>query len=73
VPTGRYRVTQPTIAMFEEGGRHVARHVPAGSIIYVDGRLDGDRLTDVIWDDQHVMMFTRDLRTRAVPDQETSN
>jgi hypothetical protein len=63
----RYRITQPTIAMFEERGRHVARHVPTDAIILVNGTLDGDKLTNVIWDDEHVMMFTQDLRSRAVP------
>jgi len=66
----RYRITQPTNAMFEESGRHVARHVPTNAIILIDGTLNGDRLTNVRWDDQDVMMFTQDLRTRAVLEPE---
>ncbi len=71
MPNVRYRITQPTIAMFLEKDRHVARHVPTDSIILVDGTLDGDKLTNVRWDDQDVMMFTQDLRSRAVPEPES--
>ena len=53
--------------MFEEDGRHIARLVPVGAIIEVDGSFDGNRLTDVILNDQQVMMFTQDLRTRTEP------
>ena len=67
MPIGTHRITHATIAMFEEDGRHVARQVPVGAIIQVDGSFDGNRLTDVILDDQHVMMFTQDLRTRTEP------
>ena len=59
VPLRRYRITDPTIALFEEDGRHVARTVPEGAIIRVDTSvLDGDRLTDVTWNNKKVMMFT---------------
>ena len=47
----RYRLQQATIAMFEEGGCHVAHHVPVGSIIMVDGALDGDKLMNVLFRD----------------------
>jgi hypothetical protein len=62
----RYRLNQATIAMFEDDGCHVAHHVPAGSILMVDGALDGNKLMDVLWADKKVFMFTQDLRTRAV-------
>jgi hypothetical protein len=69
MPLGRYRVTNPTIALFQEDGRHVARTVPAGAIINVDSAaFDGDKLLDVTWEDKKVMMFTQDLRTRALPE-----
>jgi hypothetical protein len=68
VPLGRYRITNPTIALFEEEGRHVARTVPAGAIINIDSSaFDGNRLVDVTWDEKKVMMFTQDLRSRALP------
>ena len=72
MPIGRYRISDPTIAMFEEDGRHLARFVPTGAIIIVDGTFNGDRLTDVLWDDKKAMMFTQDLRTRAEPAPENS-
>jgi hypothetical protein len=65
MPFERYRVTQPTIAVFEQDGRHVAGHVPTGAIILLDGTLDKDKLTNVVWDGKKVMMFTQDLRTRT--------
>lgn len=61
----RYRLITATIAILEEDGRHVAHHVPAGSIIMVDGLLDGDKLMNVLWGDKKAFMFTQDLRTRA--------
>jgi hypothetical protein len=62
----RYRIHEPTIAMFQEEGQHIARTVASGTVVEVsDGPLDGDRLVDVIWDGRNVMMFTQDLRSRA--------
>ena len=62
----RYRLNEATIAMFEEDGCHVAHHVPSGSILMVDGVLDGDKLMNVLWAEKNVFMFTQDLRKRAV-------
>ena len=68
MPLGRYRINSPTIALFEEDGRHVANTVPAGAIIDIKGESsDGDKLLEVIWDGKPVMMFTQDLRKRAEP------
>jgi hypothetical protein len=63
---GHFRITNPTIALFQEDGRHVAHTVPQGAIIRVDSAaFDGDKLVDVVWDGKRVMMFTQDLRSRA--------
>ena len=63
---GRYRIKEPTIALFHEDGRHVARTVPAGAIITIDSdAFDGDKLVDVTWGRKKVMMFTQDLRSRS--------
>lgn len=67
----RYRLKEATIAMFEADGRHEAHHVPAGSILWVDGVLDGNKLMNVRWADKQVFMFTQDLRSRAVLEPET--
>jgi len=67
MPIGRYRITDATMALFLEGDRHIARTIPADTIITVDSEaLDGDRLVDVTWNDKKVMMFAQDLRSRAV-------
>ena len=66
MPLGRYRINSPTIALFEEDGRHVANTVPAGAIIEISSdRFDGDKLLEVVWEGKRVMMFTQDLRKRA--------
>jgi len=63
---GRYRITSPTLALFEQDGRHVAQTVPTGAIVTVDGNgFDGDKLVSVTWDGEPVMMFTQDLRSRS--------
>ena len=62
----RYRITSSTIALFLEEGRHVARMVPAGSVITIDSeKFDGDKLVEVLWSEKKVMMFTQDIRSRG--------
>ncbi len=62
----RYRITDPTMAMFEEEGCHIAHFLPAGAIITIDDDdYDESGFVDVNWDNQKVMMFTQDLRMRA--------
>jgi len=66
MPLGRYRINSPTIALFEEDGRHVANTVPAGAVIDISSdSFDGDKLLEVVWEGKPVMMFTQDLRKRA--------
>jgi len=36
MPIGRYRMTDATMALFLEGDRHIARTIPANTIITVD-------------------------------------
>jgi hypothetical protein len=65
--SGRYHIKSPTVALFyKDNGLLAVRMVPEGSVIIVDGGgSDDDRLIDVIWDGRKVMMFTRDLLSRA--------
>jgi hypothetical protein len=65
LPTiGQYRIKHPTIALFHEDGRHIARTVPAGALITVDSAaFDGNRLVDVTWDEKKVMMFAQHVPT----------
>jgi len=63
---GRFRLTNPTLALIHEYGRHVAHTVPTGTIIVVDSdAFDGEKLVNVTWDTRTVMMFAQDLRSRA--------
>ena len=62
----RYRITKPTIALFEQDDRHVTSMVPTGAVIIIDSEtFDGDKLVHVLWGDKRVMMFTQDLRRRG--------
>ena len=65
--SGRYQIKSPTVALFyKENGLVDVRTVPAGAIITVDGPgAAEDRLIDVLWEGEKVMMFTRDLQSRA--------
>ena len=52
--------------MVQRDGHHVSLTIPAGSLIVVtSGPLDGNRLVDVTWNGQAMMMFAQDLRTRG--------
>ena len=56
----------PTLALFEEDGRHVAKTVPTGAIVTVDGKaFDGEKLVSVTRDGETVMIFTQDLKSRS--------
>jgi hypothetical protein len=66
MPSQKYRIKSPTIALYENIDHHAADLVPVGAIVRVDSSaLDGDKLVEVIWDGRSVMMFTQDLRRRA--------
>jgi hypothetical protein len=66
MPAKRYRIKEPTIAMFHDEECGIARKISAGTIVEVPaGSLDGNKLVEVIWDGRHVLMFTQDLKTRA--------
>jgi hypothetical protein len=64
--TETYLISSPTIALLLEDGRHVAHLVPEGAMIITAGKpFNGNRLMEVTWADQVVMMFTQDLRARG--------
>ena len=66
MPAKRYRIKDPTIAMFHDDERGIARKISAGAIVEVPaGSLDGNKLVEVIWEGRQVHMFMEDLRTRA--------
>jgi len=62
----RYRIKDPTIAMFHDEECGIARKISAGEIVEVPAAsLDGNKLVEVIWDGRQVHMFMQDLQTRA--------
>ena len=66
MPLGRYRIKQPTIAVFHENGRHAACTVPAGALIEIDSAvIEAQGLVTVTWMRKEVMMFAQDLRSSA--------
>jgi len=59
-------MSKPTIALFLENGRHIARMVPKGATVSIDAEtFNGNKLTEVLWEEKPVMMFTQDLRSRG--------
>ena len=64
---GRFRITNPTLAIASSDGHHEAITIPSGAIVDLDGKkFNGDRLMDVVWDHRLVLMFTEDLRASTL-------
>ena len=65
---GRFRITNPTLAIVSNNGHHEAITIPVGAIVDLDGKkFNGDRLMDVVWDHRLVLMFTEDLKGNTLP------
>jgi hypothetical protein len=68
MPLRAYRARHPTLALFLEDGRYVARTIPSGACITVDSdSIDGESLVNVAWGGKDAMMFTHDLHSRFLP------
>jgi hemin uptake protein HemP len=67
MPVERYRIMNPTLALLNNDGQHIAHTVPTGAFITLDSSdlLDGDKLIEVTWDGKKYRMFVEDLRLRA--------
>ena len=64
--TVKYRINTPTIAVFKEEDRHVAREIPAGSVVVIDPEtFNGNKLFSVLWAEKEVMMFVQDVKARG--------
>ena len=62
----KFRINVPTIALFMEDGRQVARKIPVGSEIRVDEtNIEDNKLIEVRWIATTVMMFSQDIRARG--------
>jgi hypothetical protein len=65
--TDTYRIGSPTITLFLEGGRHVARTLPKGALVKIESEtFNGNKLVEVLFEGKVVMMFTQDLRSRGL-------
>jgi hypothetical protein len=62
----RYRLTRYALAIAQRDSRNVAIMVPEGATIEVmGGPFDGSKLMDVKFNDEMVMMFTKDMQTHT--------
>jgi len=59
-----FRITSPTIALFLEEGRTVARTLPFGAIIAANEVL-GNQLIEVQYEGEKILMFAQDVRARG--------
>jgi hypothetical protein len=65
MPLRAYRANQPTLALFLEDGRYVARTIPTGAYITTDSDfIGGEKLVTVTCGGKDAMMFTHDLHSR---------
>jgi len=55
---------RPTMALFDEGGRHVARMIPKHDVISTSD-IEGFRLVSVTWEGKRAMMFAQDIRSHG--------
>src|SRR5688572_8114943 len=63
---------RPTMALFEEGNRHVARMIPKDDVITTSD-IDGFRLVPVKWEGQQALMFAQDIRSNSEEIDENSS
>jgi len=59
-----FRLNMPTIALFSEDGRQVARTIPQGSVVRVN-TLEGNKLIEAVWEGKIILMFAQDIRSRG--------
>jgi hypothetical protein len=61
-----YQIKSPTISLYLEGERHVARTLPKGALVKIESEtFNGNKLVEVLFEEKVVMMFTQDLRSRG--------
>ena len=63
----KFRINTPTIALFLEEGRQVARTIPGGAEVIVsdESTIQENKLLEVQWAEKRVRMFAQDLRARG--------
>ena len=66
--TMKYRLSGPTLAMYDEDGLHIGQLLPDGAMIVTDGKkLNGEKLLNITWNEKPMMMFTQDVQKRGTP------
>jgi hypothetical protein len=60
----RYRLKTSTLVIMVKDGQKTSMTIPQGAEVEGLGRLDGDRLLDVLWKRKTVMMFTTNIYKR---------
>jgi hypothetical protein len=62
----RFRLNRAAMAIAQRDARNTAIMIAKGSIIEVmGGPFDGERLMDVRYDGEMIMMFTEDMKTHT--------
>ena len=62
----KYCFKRATLAIIVVDGHNIPMTVPVGGTVEViDADINGNRLVDVLWDGERIMMFTVDLRERG--------
>lgn len=64
LPVDSYRIKNSTVALFDQDGRLITCTLPIGAIVATDERVKGT-LIEVIWNERHLLVFARELQTRA--------
>ena len=61
----KFRINTPTIALFLEEGRQVARTIPSGAEVIVsdENTIQENKLIEVQWAEKRVTMFAQDIRS----------
>lgn len=65
-PKEVYKLNLDTVGVVADGQRRTTKMIPKDSrVTVVNGPLDGERMIDVSWNGQTLMIFTQDLRERG--------
>jgi len=67
MPSERCRITNPTIALFQEDGHLVSGMVPTGTVIRFDSDAFNDGIMNATCDGRKVSMFGQHLRSWSEP------
>lgn len=61
----QYRIKDPTVAVENREGQRTLITIPADSVVEAARGENKDSMVDVLWNGRDLLMFERDLRTRA--------